>query len=528
MRRWRCGTLCAFLGAALVFLVHAYRVYGTDVGLIDDAFIFFRYARHWAQGYGLVWNIGEPPVEGVSSLLYTGLLAVGVRLGLDIVAWATLLNLILALATLYLLTRYPFPFTRYSLLITRYSALILVSSPLWAFWTDTGMDTVLLTFLMVVAVTATLWARTRGRGWFWVGIAFALLGMARLDTLPLFLYTLVVLALWPGRTDGKGRWQPVRDALAGFLVMFVPFYAARWWYFGWPLPNTFYAKMGDGVVAWVEGLRYVGAFLEYPGVWALVVLALVGVAACPRWEVVFTAGWAGLLFVRAVAAGGDWMPYFRMMVPVLPWLSVLAALGLAALVARWRAGRWVRWGVVAALAVMVAWPSLRYVARRPFRLWRPVRLVEPMHASQYAMGLALREHLCPNDQIALLAAGAAAYLNDDHRIIDMLGLNDVHIAHSPPILYKGRWDSGHVRLDVDYLLARNPEWMQLDTHLFSSPEFRLRDWMPPQVLWGDPRVQARYDVYPLRVEVPTDFPRPRVGYIFFLHRKDARDCGKGK
>ena len=34
---------------------------------IDDMYISLRYANHWAEGYGLVWNIGEPPVEGYSN-----------------------------------------------------------------------------------------------------------------------------------------------------------------------------------------------------------------------------------------------------------------------------------------------------------------------------------------------------------------------------------------------------------------------------------------------------------------------------
>ncbi len=519
-----------------LFLFHAYRVYGTDVGLIDDAFIFFRYARHWAEGYGLVWNIGGPRVEGVSSLLYTGLLALGIRVGLDVITWATVLNLSIALLTLYLLTRYTKSVTdgwmspSQQTYILWVPPVLLALSPMWAFWADTGMDTVLLTGILILAGWTTLIAYHRGReasalDWAVPGLAFALLGMTRLDTVPLFVYTLAVITLWPPRPNIRER--AMWGMLVGFLGLFVPFSLARWWYFGWPLPNTFYAKMGGGMLAWEEGFRYVLSFLRYPGTWTLIVMAGVGYARFRQWTVGFTAGWVGLLLARAVAAGGDWMPHFRLMVPLLPGLLVLAGLGFLALWDGWNPMRhqvWIRRITVGFLVLLVAWPSLIYVARRPYRMWRPLRLVEPMHASQYAMGVALRKHLCPGDRIALIAAGAAAYLNDDHEIIDMLGLNDLHVAHTPPVLYKGRWDSGHVRLDVDYLLALRPEWIQLDTHLFPTPEYHLRDWMPPQVLWNAPRVRAQYDLYPLRVEVPTDFPRPRVGYIFFLHRKDAPMC----
>ncbi len=37
--------------------------------IFDDAFISYRYARNLADGFGLVWNLGEAPVEGFTNLL---------------------------------------------------------------------------------------------------------------------------------------------------------------------------------------------------------------------------------------------------------------------------------------------------------------------------------------------------------------------------------------------------------------------------------------------------------------------------
>jgi len=525
--------LIVFAVTLLAFLVHAYRIYGTDVSLIDDAFIFFRYAVHWAEGQGVVWNLGGPPVEGVSSLLYTALLAAGVRLGAGVLLWATVLNLLLAGASLALVIRLTLRMTPAgippSLLDLLIPAFLLALSPPFAFWTGAGMDTLLFTFLLLLATFYALQAHDHIGRCMFLGATYALLGMARLDALPLFLYTLIALPLAWKRPRPLTRRCLKRVAFT-FLVLFVPFYLARWFYFGWPFPNSFYAKMGGGGAAWREGIAYVLAFLRQPATLPLLVLALLGALYHPRWQTLYTGGLVFLLFLRAVAAGGDWMPHYRFMVPVLPLLLVLAALGLRALtttIVRERRCRPALQAVLGGLlALLLLWPSLRFVARTPWRLWRPLRLLEPMHASQYAMGMALRARVCPQDRIALLAVGAAAYLNDDHIIIDMLGLNDVHIAHSPPVLYKGRWDSGHVRLDVDYLLAQRPEWIQLDTHLFSDATFHLRDWMPPQRLWANARLRSAYRLLPLRVTVPSDTVRPKQGVIFFLHRRDAPICGR--
>lgn len=39
--------------------------------LFDDAMISMRFAKNFANGYGLLWNPGEPPVEGFTNLLWT-------------------------------------------------------------------------------------------------------------------------------------------------------------------------------------------------------------------------------------------------------------------------------------------------------------------------------------------------------------------------------------------------------------------------------------------------------------------------
>src|SRR5688572_26286533 len=49
----------------------------------DDAFISFRYAQHFVDGHGLVFNLdpSEPPVEGYTNFSWTMWLALGVWLG---------------------------------------------------------------------------------------------------------------------------------------------------------------------------------------------------------------------------------------------------------------------------------------------------------------------------------------------------------------------------------------------------------------------------------------------------------------
>ena len=53
--------------------------------LCDDAYISFRYARNWAMGFGLRYNLGDHvPVEGYSNFLWVAWAAVFEWMQLDV------------------------------------------------------------------------------------------------------------------------------------------------------------------------------------------------------------------------------------------------------------------------------------------------------------------------------------------------------------------------------------------------------------------------------------------------------------
>jgi len=68
-RMWVAAAALAFY---LLFILRtSFSVGGTRYFvLFEDAMISMRYARHLADGHGLVWNIGEPPIEGFTNLLW--------------------------------------------------------------------------------------------------------------------------------------------------------------------------------------------------------------------------------------------------------------------------------------------------------------------------------------------------------------------------------------------------------------------------------------------------------------------------
>src|SRR5947199_206337 len=66
---------------------------GWFVGYVkDDAYIEYRYATNAAHGHGLVYNIGDPPVEGFTSFLWTVLLIVPAWLHVPLLAFGKIVG----------------------------------------------------------------------------------------------------------------------------------------------------------------------------------------------------------------------------------------------------------------------------------------------------------------------------------------------------------------------------------------------------------------------------------------------------
>ena len=68
-----------------VILIYAVNFVNFNVPPFEDAAMLMRYADHLAHGYGMVWNIGEHPVDGATDFLFmvasAGLIKIGIAVG---------------------------------------------------------------------------------------------------------------------------------------------------------------------------------------------------------------------------------------------------------------------------------------------------------------------------------------------------------------------------------------------------------------------------------------------------------------
>ena len=120
--------------------------------ILDDAYIFLRFVRNCLNGYGIVWNIGEHPVEGFSSFLYFFLLlAISklINVPLDIVLQP--IGIVFSIGTIifvYILSNKIIKNPYFALMPTTF----LACSPSFIMWSSNGMDTSIYLFFFVVFV----------------------------------------------------------------------------------------------------------------------------------------------------------------------------------------------------------------------------------------------------------------------------------------------------------------------------------------------------------------------------------------
>jgi hypothetical protein len=312
-----------------------------------------------------------------------------------------------------------------------------------------SFETMTFTALLVLAVDRLVREGIVGRGHA-SALFFALLALTRPEGALLFtLSALAAFAVDAARGQAGAAWR--RHAVNGIVFGCVvgPYLAWRLWYYGALLPNTFHAKVTGGREQLLTGLRHAGeAALAFPLHAAALVLIW------PLWRRVVRAGGHPALAVVPIVAvahalyvvgvGGDFMPFFRFFVPLLPFSAVLLAWSLGALDPR---GRWSARALPILVVIAVA---ASHATEQPYRAFVAHRTTVVGERT----GAWLGAELDARDLIAVNTAGAIPYFA---RLptIDMLGLTDAEIASRPIYIVSTGW-AGHRKGWGEYVLSRRP------------------------------------------------------------------------
>jgi arabinofuranosyltransferase len=436
--------------------------------LFDDAMISLRYAANLAQGQGLVWNPGQR-VEGFTNPLMVFVMAAAVAgagpwyapLVVQIFGIAILLLTLGLVAALGRRDGMPHPGA--ALAATAAAAAFY---PL-TYWSIMGMETGLLTLLLLVAFLADARdLRGERRHLRMLLVSSSALALLTRPDAALFLGVLFAAR---GLRGFRGRWRPVLLESALALVPMMAYVGFRRLYYGQWLANVYYLKLSGLPLG--QRMRDGLAFCRnlWPAITLAGMVALGWVMLRRRGREAGRApGFAGpallifaLTFAYQVLAGGDaWPPYWRFTVPAQVLLLAAAATTAAQLHDTGLLGRRACTGLLVGLVVLVAADSLR--------LYRDLSTLVPWTADHNYQnsntGMVLRRLTTEKATVAAYWAGAIPYYAQ-RVAIDPLGKMD-------PAIARGRargslsWGGmqqvpGHNKLDLGQsLVARRPTFIQ--------------------------------------------------------------------
>lgn len=488
-----------FLAGCALALVHAAHFRHVS----DDAFISFQYAHNFARGLGLSFNPGDRTM-GYSDLLWVLLIAVFDRIGFEAPTAGKVLGTACAWGTLLVLYRH---------LRRQYTSLwpaaagigVLVANGTFALWMFGGLEGHLFGLLIAYAVVTTLEVARNAssavsrQGAIRIGMSLGLCSMTRPEGL---LFAAPVCAFILLRAD-RHRWRMVGviSLIAACATGAVTIW--QWVHYGAPVPNTYYAKTLP--LSWPlirRGLYLTRDFVcAYYGLPVGIVVAAAWLTererAARTWLPLFVIGTFLVFYLRI---GGDALVYYRMWLPMLPMFGLLAGEVVGELgESRSRSGAPVA-PIIAVMFVALGLPAslvgadIRHLRDDD----RNLKNLELVVTSFRAL---------PRDTVlAANVVGIAAYYSE-LRLIDMLGLNDAHIARSP----KDLGIPAHESHDGAYVLSRNPDIILPAFPLvYPSPPSRAQiesvGYPSDRDLFSHPSFASNYRLVQLPIEKRGYFP----------------------
>jgi len=478
--------------------------------LSDDAYITFRTVDNWINGYGLTWN----PTERVQA--YTHPLWMFCVSALYFFTRETYLTtLLLSIAiSLFAVTLLAFRGTR-----SPFSAFLgitlLTLSKAFVDYATSGLENPLTHMILLAFLLCYLKATPGTRRLFFLSLLTALSMTNRMDTALLCLPALGY-SLWqsPGRARERftcaartptrqslrreplaprcgcsaggsverwRRWGRKWGAVALGLLPFVLWELFALFYYGFPFPNTAYAKLSVGLINRAELLAQGVAYFANSWRWDPITLAVIGSSIVApllykRYQLLPLSVGMLLYLGYVLRIGGDFMSGRFFAAPLLVAVTVLMQVDLKAL----KAGRWALVALVVGVGLRSPYSPVltdgahsagsdaRHITDEKGNYWSSTALIlagHRAHSPEHDWASEGRAARLYNPGVVEKGSiGFYGYFaGPEMHVVDLLALADPLLARLPPV--DPNWSIGH-------LGRRSPEGY-LET--LASGENRIAD-----------------------------------------------------
>ncbi len=431
----------------------------------DDANILFVYARNFTNGAGIVYNVGGEHVEGFTCLSYFFICSACYLFSPNPEAYIFLVNLFLAFISIVLLMQSIGTIAIKLNLKKIYSLFLQVGLLLWIFcnplyfaWNIISlMDSGLYGFIIIAAFSYFIHlALTDAIDEKKMAIWLALLIVAIILTRPegiiwCILFISLYACIYIKKNKSFNRlvallsW-PIIAYVGSFLLLTL----FRILYFGFPLPNTFYAKVSASITQTIgDGAQYFWNFLHLYGFQLIPFLAIYIIWISYQFIrgskqdkfliglVIFFFSITGLLI--PILEGADHFRGFRMYQPIYPLLYfiyispvfILSQLAPFKNLAVYMGAL----GVAVVIFTMNNWNTFKKSQQfsssynNPYTIFNEFYIAAKERENGRLLSAIFENHL---PSIGYGSAGGIAY-GYKGAVYDMMGLNNTQMAHADAV-----------------------------------------------------------------------------------------------
>jgi arabinofuranosyltransferase len=253
-------------------------------------------------------------------------------------------------------------------------------------------------------------------------------------------------------------------------------------YYGYPFPNTFYAKVGSDFSSQISrGLIYTRDFFKaYGYIFIPVPVVFLLRRSTLKFPITYLLLLSGGYIAYVLGVGGDSLQSFRFLVPILPTLYLIAQDSWSQILTFPPDLASRQWHVqltrfLSILIIGICLVTTLFISKRGVYIleyvwiggtWVPTAQVEDMNLGWKQAGMWLNSNTPIEYKIAVQPAGYIPFYSQRFTL-DMLGLSDSHIAHLP--IKTGAGKAGHEKWDGDYILSRHPEIIILGMGVYTNP-----------------------------------------------------------
>lgn len=305
-------------------------IFLANAWLGDDSYITFRVVWNTLHGYGPVFNVGER-VQAYTHPLWMLLIMAAHAVTREFFFTALAVCYGFSLAAVLVTAR-----SAGSVAAASLAFIWLVSSKAFVDYTSSGLENPLSYLLLALFYVRflrlgddVLSARDLQRLGLLAGLAF----VNRMDSVLLYAPALTWLTWRAWRRTDERVWP----LLAGFGVPAAAWLVFATIYYGFPLPNTYYAKVATGIpsgLLYRQGLAYLLNSVSRDPITLGTVMAAILLAVRAAMPVRLASASALLYIAYTISIGGDFMSgrFFAMpfMVALLSLLPVLSGIEHAA------------------------------------------------------------------------------------------------------------------------------------------------------------------------------------------------------